>query len=282
MNQRLVLLACLTMVAFAANSILNRLALVDAGTGPAAFAAVRLGAGAATLGAMVMLRQGSLSKLRGAMQWQNGLALVVYALGFSYAYVSLDAGLGALILFGGVQVTMFVGGLLGGEVIPPRRWLGAGLAFLGLVGLLWPVGASAPPFVGAVLMLVAAVGWGWYSLLGRKAKDPLAMTAGAFCLAMPVGAIFVLLFPDAITLRGAVLAVISGAVTSGLGYALWYHLLPQLTASLAAVAQLTVPVIAMVGGMIFLGEPLTLRFCLAAICVLGGVAVAVTAKAKAP
>jgi drug/metabolite transporter (DMT)-like permease len=213
------------------------------------------------------------------------VGLVLYIYGFSVAYVVLDAGLGALILFGTVQVTMFGGSLMGGERPPLLRWLGAGLAFGGLVWLLWPVGGVEVSPVHGVAMVIAGVGWGVYSLAGRQAVDPLLATGANFLLAAPVGLLLSLMMPvsmgpvnpEATTMaaHGILLAVLSGAVTSGLGYALWYLVLPQLKGSVAAVAQLTVPVIAMTGGMVFLSEALTAQFVIAAAVVLGGVGLSV-------
>ena len=270
---RLFLLTALTMTAFAANSVLNRMALVEDGMGPASFAAIRLVSGALALAALVVLRrEGRGLRLVAPGRVTGTLSLALYVLGFSFAYVTLDAGLGALILFGGVQVTMFAGAVLAREQVPPARWLGAGVALSGLAVLLWPEGATAPPIAGAALMIAAALGWGIYSLAGRGAGDPLGDTAANFVLAAPLGLLVVLLLPDGVTAQGVVLACLSGIVTSGLGYALWYTVLPRLAASVAAVAQLTVPLIALAGGVLFLGEALTLRFALASALVLGGVA----------
>jgi drug/metabolite transporter (DMT)-like permease len=268
---RLFLLTALTMLAFAANSILNRMALQDGATGPAAFAAIRLVAGALALWALVAWRGGGWRPL-----WQAGGAasLALYVLGFSFAYVSLPAGVGALILFGGVQITMFAGALILQEPVPARRWAGAALAFGGLVWLLWPIGGAAPDPAGAALMAAAALGWGIYSLLGRGATNPLRATAGNFVFAAPLGLLTLALLPDTATARGAALAVISGALTSGCGYALWYAVLPRLGAARAAVAQLTVPVIAAAGGLLLLAEGVSLRFALSALLVLGGVLLA--------
>ena len=273
---RLVALVALTMVAFAANSVLNRMALAGTATGPAAFAAIRLASGATVLG-LLTLRRGGIQRLRRAVAPRNALALAVYMLGFSFAYVTLDAGIGALLLFGGVQITMFAGSVLAGDRIPLARWLGAGIAFLGLVTLLWPIGATAPPLTGAALMLAAAVGWGFYSLLGRGSRDPLAVTAGAFLLALAPALLVLGLAPGQVDGPGSALALVSGAVTSGLGYALWSSLLPRLASSVAAGVQLTVPVIAALAGALLLGETPGLRFALAAALVLGGVAVAIRA-----
>jgi len=274
---RLVLLCILTMVAFAANSVLNRLALADGGMGPAAFAAIRLVAGAGILVLLCLWSGGFTLNLRA--RWGGAAALLLYVLGFSFAYVSLDAGIGALILFGAVQITMFLGAVVLREPAPAQRWAGATLAFGGLVYLFWPTGQAAQPLIGSALMAVAGVGWGVYSLIGRGASNPLHATAGAFVLAAPVALVLVAIAPDAVSVPGVVLAVISGAVTSGLGYALWYTILPALGATRAAVLQLTVPLIAMAGGMVFLGEALTWGFAISSVLVLGGVALSLWKRA---
>jgi drug/metabolite transporter (DMT)-like permease len=276
---RIFLLTALTMIAFAANSVLNRLALSDAAIGPAGFAAIRLGSGAVALLLLLWFRRGGLKPAlpRRIGDTLGPLMLAIYMLGFSYAYVTLEAGVGALILFGGVQMTMFAGAVLAREHLPVNRWIGGIVAMVGLVYLLWPAGAHAPALLGSVLMGLAGIGWGVYSLHGRKTVDPLAATAVNFALVAPFAVMVALLFPDAlpISLWGAVLAVISGVVTSAFGYALWYSVLPRLPASIAAVAQLTVPVIALGGGIALLGEGLSLRFAVASTLVLGGVAVSV-------
>lgn len=268
---RILALAALTMIAFAANSILNRAALTGGETGPAAFAAVRLVSGALCLAGIAALR-GGLPRLFGPRRWVGTGALLTYMLGFSFAYVALDAGVGALILFGGVQVTMFAGAVIVGERPHPARWIGAAVAFGGLAWLLWPAGAAAPDALAAGLMVAAAVGWGIYSLTGRGVADPLRETAANFILAAPFALLLWTLVPDGIGMRGLVLAVVSGAVTSGMGYALWYTLLPKIDASTAALTQLTVPVIALVGGAALLAEVPSLRLILASAVVLGGVA----------
>lgn len=274
----LVAICAVTMCAFAANSLLNRLALAGGETGPASFAAIRLAAGAAMLCALVMGGRGGPARLRTGMHAGHAAALAVYMLGFSFAYVTLDAGLGALILFGAVQITMFAGGMVAGDPIPPRRLFGACLAMAGLAGLLWPAGAAAPPLAGALLMTMAGIGWGIFSLKGRGGRDPLGTMAGSFLLALPAGLLaLVAVGGDALGARGGLLAVLSGAVTSGLGYAAWYRVLPRLASSAAAVLQLSVPVLAMAGGAALLGETVGLRAAIAAVVVLGGVALAVTA-----
>ena len=268
---RLIFMICLTLIAFAANSVLNRMALSDGDTGPAAFAALRTFSGALFLAMLVTLRSG-LPRLARRGRWIGTGSLTLYMLGFSYAYIALDAGVGALILFGGVQITMFAGALLGGERPAVARWIGSVIAFLGLVWLLSPTTDTAPDTTGAVLMTLAALGWGIYSLQGRKAGGPLSETAANFICAAPLVLMAWILLPDDISIRGAFLAVLSGAVTSGMGYALWYTILPRLTSSVAALLQLTVPVIALGGGFLFLAEVPTWRFVIASAVVLGGVA----------
>lgn len=274
---RLVLLTALTMVAFAANSILNRMALAGGHIGASDFGTIRLFAGALTLAALCLALRGGL-QLGGPARAAGVLALLVYIYGFSLAYGALDAGLGALILFGTVQITMFAGGLLARETMPARRWFGAALALAGLVWLLWPTGPVQVSVRHGLFMAAAGVGWGIYSLAGRKSGDALQATAANFILATPVGVAIGLALPVEaveVTLPGVALAILSGAVTSGMGYALWYSVLPRLDASVAAVAQLTVPVIAIAGGMLFLGEVLGANTVLASALVLGGVAVSV-------
>ena len=265
---RLIILVSITMLAFAANSILNRMALTESEAGAASFAALRLLSGALMLVAIV--------QMRGQANWPltnvaGPLSLLAYVIGFSFAYLSLDAGLGALILFGGVQITMFAGALFRGESVPTMRWIGAGFAFAGLSFLMWPSGTAPVPLLGAGLMLGAALGWGIYSLLGAGAADPLRATARNFLWATPLGLLPAFFMWDGMSPIGALLAVLSGAVTSGLGYALWYRVLPELPASVAAVTQLTVPIIALAGGIVFIGEEMTWRFLVAALMVLGGV-----------
>lgn len=274
---RLTGLVALVMVAFAANSVLNRLALEPGTTGPASFALIRIVSGAALLALLVTL-QGRAGVLKPRLSLLPGvLTLSLYILGFSFAYQSLPAGTGALILFGGVQITMFLGAIAAREPLPPLRLIGAGIAFAGLVWLMAP-GAGRPDPLGFGLMSAAALGWGLFSLIGRRAGAPLPVMGASFLWSVPPGLLAFLIRPDGIDLRGALLAAMSGAVTSGLGYALWYAALPQLRAATASVVQLTVPILAMAGGMIFLAEPLTGRFTLAALLVLGGIALSLRAK----
>ena len=272
---RLFLTTALVMLAFAGNSVLNRMALKGGAIGAMDFALWRLAAGALVLAGLALaLRRGL--PLGAPRRWAGALALAVYVVGFSLAYLRLDAGIGALILFGGVQVTMFAGALATGEALPARRWAGAGMALAGLGWLLWPGGAAPVPGVSAGLMAAAAAGWGIFSLIGRRAGDPLAATAASFVLALPMAGLVWLMMPGggAPTVAGIGLAVLSGAVTSGLGYALWYAVLPALGAGRAAVAQLTVPVIAAAGGALMLAEVPGWRFAGAAALVLAGVGLA--------
>lgn len=273
---KLFLLTALTMGAFAANSLLNRAALAAEAIGPGNFAGIRVASGVAVLLLLLALRDRQVPR-PGAPDWGGIAGLSAYMLGFSYAYVSLDAGLGALLLFGGVQVTMFAGGVLGGEKPPAVRWLGMVLSMGGLALLLWPSDLGSFPLAAYALMTVAALGWGVYSLIGRGVVDPLHATAWNFTYAMPIALAALFLIPDmhAATLSGVLLAVVSGAVTSGLGYALWYTVLPRLGATTAALSQLSVPVIALVLGALLLSEDVTLKDALASALVLGGIGVGI-------
>lgn len=275
MNGRggLVLLVALVMTAFAANSLLNSAAVGQGEIAATAFAAIRTVAGAVTLAALVLLRRkGGLPP--GRVMATGALSLATYMIGFSVAYLRLDAGIGALILFGGVQLTMFAGGLAGGERPPVRRWIGSAVALFGLAWMFWPThGVSIDP-LAALAMAAAALGWGVYSLNGRRTTDPLGATAANFVLAAPLCILAALLVPGGVpaSLPGILLAVLSGAVTSGLGYALWYTILPRLTATAASLTQPSVPVIVLAGGALLLGEAVAPPTVLAAALVLGGVA----------
>lgn len=273
---RLSLLVCVVLVAFASNSILNRMAVGGAEIDAIAFAIYRAIAGAVTLAVLVLARRRTLPLLHSA-RFVGAGSLTIYLIGFSVAYVQMDAGLGALILFGGVQVTMFAGGLLGGERPPPRRWIGAAMALAGLAWLSWPSGPAALPLVAVSAMLIAAVGWGVYSLAGRSATDPMAETGANFIWSVPLLILLTLPLPAQIdatptTTTGLILAVIAGSLTSGLGYALWYKVLPDLGSSTSALLQLTVPIIAMIAGVILLDEAITWRMVGAGALTLGGIA----------
>ena len=274
---RIVIVTLLALVAFAANSVLVRGALAQGQIGPAAFGAIRLLSGVMMLAVLLAL-QGGLGQIFAHSSAASAAALLVYVTGFSFAYVWLDTGTGALILFGGVQITMFAGALLGGERPTMARWAGAGLALLGLALLFGPT-AQAPDAIGALLMAAAAVGWGIYTLRGRHSNAPTGATAANFLLATPVAMLIWWAAPQetAITGQGLALAVASGALASGIGYALWYSVLPALRPTQAAIMQLTVPVIALLGGILFLGEALTWVFTGAAVLIITGVLVALRA-----
>lgn len=271
---RLFLLTTLVMIAFAANSVLNRMAVGVAGLDPALAGVVRLGAGAGVLIALTLARRGSAAlRLPPRVALAGMATLFLYILGFTLANGRIDAGVGALILFGSVQITMFAAALIGGERVGRWRLIGAGVAFAGLAVLVAPAGGVSVDPLGAAFMAAGGFGWGLYSLNGRRARDPLGATAVNFSLALLPALAW-------LALRGAVPAptwgiwpaLVSGAVTSGLGYALWYAVVPRLAKSLAAVAQLSVPVLAALGGAILLAEVPGPRFWVAAVLVLGGIA----------
>lgn len=270
-------LVALAMLAFAANSLLNRLALREELIDAASFGSLRLISGALVLWLLVRhqqpIRQG---------RWTSALALFVYVAGFSFAYLSLSAATGALLLFGAVQATMIGHGLWQGERLTSVQTGGLILALGGVIVLLLP-GLEAPPLLGSALMILAGIAWGIYSLKGRGVSNPTASTAGNFILALP----FVLLLslvtlPQAsITPMGAVYALLSGALASGLGYALWYAVLPTLQATSAATVQLSVPVITALGGALLLGETLTLRLLLVTVVILLGISLVIRGKSQA-
>ena len=272
---RLILITILALIAFAANSILVRIALEHEQIGPGAFAAVRLLSGAMMLGVLVALR-GGVRGMIGHGSAYSATALFVYAVAFSFAYVTLDTGTGALILFGGVQVTMFFGAVVMGERPSRARWIGALVGLSGLAIMFGPT-AGKPDLLGALLMSISALGWGVYSLLGRRVSVPLEATAANFLIAAPFGLLVWWLFPVGaeISRSGVLLAVASGALASGIGYAIWYSVLPQLKSTTAAIVQLSVPVIALGGGVILLGEALTWAFALSAPLIILGVLIAI-------
>lgn len=276
MQLYLISLTTLALLAFAGNSLLCRAALQHTPIDATSFTTIRLIAGALTLWLLVQLtRRGA----TGRGSWPSALALFGYAAAFSFAYVSLPAGTGALLLFGSVQTGMIGWGLVKGERFSPVQWLGLALALAGLVGLLLP-GLSAPPIGAALLMISAGLAWAVYSLRGKGAGDALRVTAGNFVRTVPVALVMSLLFMGSaqVDTAGAFYAIASGAITSGIGYAIWYAALPHLKATSAATLQLSVPVIAAVGGIVWLGEPLTLRLLLASLAILGGIALVIRRK----
>lgn len=265
------------MIAFASNSLLCRLALKQTGIDAASFTFIRIVSGAVVLWLIVKTRKG-VRATRGG-NWLSALALFAYAAAFSFAYLSLSAGTGALLLFGAVQATMILWGLRQGERLHALQVAGLTIAVSGLVVLVFP-GLSAPPLGGSILMLGAGAAWGVYSLRGKAAGDPTGATAGNFLRAVPFAtALSVMLLASVRVDRAGIgYAVVSGAITSGLGYVIWYSALPGLKAASAATVQLSVPVLAAAGGILLLGEPLTLRFLFAAITVLSGIALVVLGK----
>jgi len=273
---RIIVLTSLSMIAFAGNSLLCRAALKHTGIDAASFTTIRLISGALMLWLVVSMRRDTLV---GGGNWISAFALFTYAAGFSFAYVSLPAATGALLLFGAVQATMIGHGIWAGERLLKLQLVGLVLALAGLVGLLLP-GLSASPVIGSLLMLGAGVAWGVYSLRGRGAGDPIRVTAGNFLRAVPISVALSVLMVDRTSLdsAGFCYAVASGALASGIGYAIWYTALPVLTAAKAATVQLSVPVIAALGGIVFLGEPLTLRLILSSIAILGGIALVILEK----
>lgn len=271
---RIAVLTALALLAFAGNSLLARVALRDTPIDAASFTAIRIASGALALWLIVRLRCPDSGARAGS--WASAAALFAYAAAFSFAYLSLTAATGALLLFGAVQVTMIGAALARGERLRPVQLAGVFVAFGGLVALLLP-GLTAPPLLGAVLMIAAGIAWGVYSLRGRAAGDPTRVTAGNFLRATPMAlALAVAALPWAsIDPRGALLALASGALTSGVGYAIWYAALPALSATRAATLQLSVPVITALGAVLLLSEPLTLRLLLCGLAVLGGIALVV-------
>ncbi len=275
-SARTLLLTTLTMLAFAGNSVLCRIALRETGIDAASFTTIRLASGAVVLWLIV---RGFRRAQAGGGSWMSALMLFAYAAGFSFAYLSLTTATGALLLFGAVQATMICWGLWRGERFGAWQLAGLALAVGGLVGLLLP-GLSAPPLGGAALMLMAGAAWGVYSIRGKGAGDATRVTAGNFLRAVPfaivLSALSLLPLAEArLDAAGVAYALASGAITSGLGYAIWYTVLPALKATSAATVQLSVPVIAALGGIVFLNEAVTLRFALASSAVLGGIALVI-------
>ena len=270
---RVFALTSLAMLAFAGNSLLCRLALGHTRIDAASFTTLRLISGAAMLWLVVRFRGGTRS---GRGNWTSALALFAYAVCFSFAYINLSVATGALLLFGAVQATMIGVGVVRGERLQMPQLVGLVLAVGGLVGLLMP-GLSAPPPLAAALMLAAGIAWGIYSLRGRGAGDSTKVTAGNFLLAAPMALAVSLVMAERASLdpAGIWYAVASGALASGLGYVIWYTALPALKSASAAVVQLSVPVITTLGGLAFLGEPITLRVALASAAILGGIGLVV-------
>jgi len=280
LNARILILTLLAMIAFASNSLLCRAALKQTSIDAGSFTFVRIFSGAVALWLFIKVRpttKPTYPRIGG--NWISALALFLYAAAFSFAYVDIAAGTGALLLFGSVQATMILWGLHKGEHVRAFQIVGLIVAMIGLVVLLFP-GLSAPPLLGSILMLGAGIAWGIYSLRGQRKKNPATVTAGNFVRAVPFAAAVSIIFVSRIHFdtAGVTYAIISGAITSGLGYILWYAALPSLKAASAASVQLTVPVLAATGGILLLGEPLTLRYLLASVAILGGIALVVSER----
>jgi drug/metabolite transporter (DMT)-like permease len=273
-SARILVATLLAMLAFAGNSVLCRLALKGGHIDAASFTALRIASGAAVL--WLLARQPHRDRTRTAGDWTSALALFVYAAAFSYAYLGLTAATGALLLFGAVQALMIGAGLRGGERLGARQWAGLLCAAAGMLGLLLP-GWSTPPLQSSLPMLAAGAAWGVYSLRARGRGDPLRVTAGNFARALPFAAVLGAagLPWAALDATGLACAVASGALASGLGYAVWYAALPGLRVTSAATVQLSVPVIAALAGVTLLGEALTPRLVGASLAVLGGIALVV-------
>ncbi|HUL03796.1 MAG TPA: DMT family transporter [Gemmatimonadales bacterium] len=276
---RTALWTALALIAFSANSLLCRLALSRGSIDPASFTTVRLASGALTLA--ILARAVARPPRRLDVSWASAAMLFLYAAPFSFAYSRLTAGTGALLVFGAVQVTMILGSLRAGDRPNVTQWLGLLIAFGGLVYLVLP-GLTAPHPVGAALMLVAGLAWGLYSLRGRSARDPLAQTASNFARTVPMTlALSVASYRGLhVESTGLALAALSGAVASGVGYVIWYHAVPGLPGIAASIVQLPVPVLTTAGGVLLLHERITLRLGLAALLVLGGVAVTLLARSR--
>jgi drug/metabolite transporter (DMT)-like permease len=301
MNFQLLVATFVAMLAFAGNSVLCRMALESGTIDPATFTSVRLISGAIILSILVLLipklsknKTGDLKHFDSSnaypnfytrlcrlcslnqSNWLGGLALFAYAAGFSFSYISLPTGTGALILFATVQITMITFALCQGSRFGFAQWFGFVVALVGLVYLFLP-GISAPPIVGALLMVLAGIAWGVYSIMGKKVMNPSQSTAENFIRASLITLLLSLIFINnmSISMKGLLLAVASGGITSGLGYAIWYAVLPYLKSATSASVQLTVPVIATIGGVVFLGEDINLSLVLASVAILGGVAMVI-------
>jgi drug/metabolite transporter (DMT)-like permease len=268
-------LTILALIAFAGNSVFCRLALAGPIIDPASYTAIRLVTGAVTLWVIAVLRRdGAPFKSRGS--WTSAAMLFLYAVTFSFAYISLSTGTGALILFATVQITMIAAGLHAGERPERLEWLGLIVAIAGLIYLVFP-GITAPSIVGSLLMAAAGIAWGVYSLRGRGAIDPVRVTSDNFLRTVPL-VIALLLFALSsltVTPMGFLWAALSGSVTSGIGYVLWYAALPNLTATRAATVQLAVPVLAAIAGVVVLSEAISFRLTLSAVAILGGIGLAI-------
>ncbi|NQV48880.1 MAG: DMT family transporter [Candidatus Marinimicrobia bacterium] len=276
--KKTLLFTTLALIAFAANSVLCRLALGYGAIDAASFTSIRLFTGALTLLIILMIRREK-NYLPKQYSWNASLMLFIYAICFSFAYVSLDTGTGALILFGAVQITMILVSLLSGNRLHLSEWMGMALAFAGFVYLVLP-GVSTPPLVGFLLMTSAGIAWGIYTLKGRDSENPLLDTAYNFFRTLPLILVLMIvaLSRSQISMEGIVLAMLSGGLASGVGYTIWYAALRGLTSTQAAVVQLSVPVIAALGGILFVSERISLRLSISSIMILGGILIVVLGR----
>ncbi|MGE5220579.1 MAG: DMT family transporter [Chloroflexota bacterium] len=274
------LLTLLALVAFAANSIFARLALGGSSIDAASYTAVRLLMGAATLWLIARFRR-TVAEAPTGGNWTSAAMLFLYAAMFSFAYVKLTTGTGALILFAAVQITMIAVGLHRGERPSVRHWVGLATAITGLVYLVAP-GVTAPSLTGSLLMGTAGVGWGVYSLVGRGVTNPVQASTGNFIRTVPFALITLIPWSSslAITAEGFLWASLSGSLTSAIGYVIWYAALPRLSATLAATVQLLVPALAALGGVVFLSERMTLRLFVSGTMILTGVGLAILGRRK--
>jgi drug/metabolite transporter (DMT)-like permease len=277
---QIILLTTLAMIAFASNSLLNRMALGQRAIDPTSYTTIRLTSGAVMLFLIASLqKKNGQAILRGS--WISAALLFLYAISFSFGYLSLSAGTGALILFGSVQVTMLLIALQRGERPQIMEWMGLCLALGGLVYLAFP-GLAAPSLLGSTLMMLAGIAWGLYSIRGRGSQDPLADTAGNFVYAaLMILVILLIAFRNIqVSANGIMLAMLSGALASGVGYVIWYAALRGLTTTRAAIVQLSVPIIAAWGGVLLLAETVSTRLLLAGILILGGISLSILSRGK--
>ena len=274
-----VVLTMLALIAFAGNSILCRLALGDNAIDATSFTAIRLISGIVVLFVILFITKSNVKDDATKGSWKASLMLFIYAITFSYAYISLETGVGALILFGSVQITMILTGIFLGNRLHKIEWLGVITAFVGFVYLVMP-GVSAPPLLGFILMAIAGISWGFYTLAGKGSVNPLSDTAYNFLRTLPfLILILALTFEHtSLTNKGVMLAIASGGLTSGIGYTIWYAALKHITVIQAAVVQLLVPVLATLAGIIFAREILSLHFIISSIMILGGVLAVILGK----
>ncbi len=275
---KIVLCTIFALIAFAGNSVLCRLALGENTIDAASFTAIRMLSGIIVLLVLLKLTQTSNARISKG-SWKASFFLFLYALAFSFAYISLETGVGALILFGSVQITMILSSVISGNKLHFIEWSGALIAFSGFVYLVMP-DLTSPTFTGFVLMAVAGIAWGFYTLAGKGSQNPMSDTTYNFLRTLPLVIILIAVTfqHSALTQKGILLAALSGGVTSGIGYAIWYTALGGLSALQAAVVQLLVPVIAAAGGVLFSDEIVSLRLLLSSALILGGIGIVILAK----